>query len=398
MFSIVYTLEPRRFERKITPVGDLAVARRGSILLFACRSNRYISPRDATPTGAKEAIVPTYEIDGPDAYRFLKKNPAARWYQEGADRGDPNGVLAFQRMERPFFEPRIVPGFSVRRKDRIFAIGSCFARGIEKVLMHKGFTMESAATEFDAFELRAKGATPLGFTNKYTTWSILNELRWALDPDAHFPDEAFVQISDTEWVDPHTNPTLQFVDLERTRERRRIISDVTARIAHCQVAVITLGLIETWLDRKTGLYMNMAPIPAMVEREPGRWAFHVLDYDQNRHNLEAIHQLLTAHGDRGLKIVVTVSPVPLMATFTDRDVVVANTYSKSLLRTAAEEWAAAHENVHYFPSYEIALNSDRGRVWTEDGRHVEGKATQHIMRLFTGAYVKKGLKALFGRK
>ncbi len=342
--------------------------------------------------------MPTYEIDGPDAYRLLKKNPMARWYKEGADPTDSAGDLAVQRMKQPFFKPRIVPGFSIRRKDRIFAIGSCFARGIEKVLMHQGFAMESAATEFDAFELRAKGATPLGFTNKYTTFSILNELRWALDPAISFPEEAFVQIGDNQWADPHTNPTLEFVDLERTRERRRIITDVTARIAHCEVAIITLGLIETWLDKKTGLYANMAPIPAMMEREPERWAFHVLDYDQNRRNLEAIHGLLTAFGDPELNIVVTVSPVPLMATFSDRDVVVANTYSKSLLRTAAEEWAAGHENVHYFPSYEIALNSDRRRVWTDDGRHVEGGATRFIMELFAGAYVKKGIKALFGRK
>lgn len=342
--------------------------------------------------------MPTYEIEGTDAYRLLKQNPAARWYQEGADPGDLAGSLAFQRMKQPLFEPRIVPGFSIRKKDRVFAIGSCFARGIEKVLMHQGFAMESAATEFNAFELRAKGATPLGFTNKYTTWSILNELRWAVDPGSQYPDDAFVQIGDTEWVDPHTNPTLQFVDLERTRERRRIITEVTSRIARCQVVIITLGLIETWLDRKTGLYMNMAPIPAMMEREPDRFAFHVLDFAQNRENLDSIYALLAEHGARELNIVVTVSPVPLMATFSDRDVVVANTYSKSLLRTAAEEWASTHSNVHYFPSYEIALNSDRGCVWTEDGRHVQGKATQHIMQLFTGAYVKKGLKAFLRRK
>jgi len=333
--------------------------------------------------------VPTYEIDGPDAYRLLKKNPMSRWYKEGADPTDSAGDLAVQRMKQPFFKPRLTPGFSIRRKDRIFAIGSCFARGIEKVLMHQGFAMESAATEFDAFELRAKGATPLGFTNKYTTFSILNELRWALDPAESFPDEGFVQIGDNEWADPHTNPTLEFVDLERTRERRRIITDVTARIAHCEVAIITLGLIETWLDRKTGLYTNMAPIPAMMEREPERWAFHVLDFDQNRRNLEAIHELLTAHGAPGLNVVVTVSPVPLMATFSERDVVVANTYSKSVLRAAAEDWAAQFSNVHYFPSYEIVLNSRRDLAWTEDARHVPGPMVKHITDFFLETYLEE---------
>jgi hypothetical protein len=69
------------------------------------------------------------------------------------------------------------------------------------------------------------------------------------------------------------------------------------------------------------------------------------------------------------------------------DVVVANTYGKSLLRTVAEEWAAAHENVDYFPSYEIVQNSDRAAAWEPDLRHVTGAAVQHIMDLFVRKYI-----------
>jgi len=42
-----------------------------------------------------------------------------------------------------------------------------------------------------------------------------------------------------------------------------------------------------------------------------------------------------------------------MNTFSTMDIVVANTWAKSLLRAVAQEWAAAHSNVDYFPSYEI---------------------------------------------
>jgi hypothetical protein len=69
------------------------------------------------------------------------------------------------------------------------------------------------------------------------------------------------------------------------------------------------------------------------------------------------------------------------------DVVVANTYGKSLLRTVAQEWAAAHENVDYFPSYEIVQNSNRAAVWEADLRHVTGAAVQHIMDLFLRSYL-----------
>jgi len=51
-----------------------------------------------------------------------------------------------------------------------------------------------------------------------------------------------------------------------------------------------------------------------------------------------------------------------------------------MLQTVAQEWAAAHENVHYFPSYEIVLNSEQATTLKEDLRHVQGKMANHIMR------------------
>jgi len=96
---------------------------------------------------------------------------------------------------------------------------------------------------------------------------------------------------------------------------------------------------------------------------------------------------LNRHGHVDLQVVVTTSPIPLLATFTDRDVVAANTYSKSVLRAVAEDLAAAHPNVHYFPSYEIVMNSDRGAAWADDGRHVQPEVVNHIMSLFQRHFV-----------
>jgi hypothetical protein len=76
-----------------------------------------------------------------------------------------------------------------------------------------------------------------------------------------------------------------------------------------------------------------------------------------------------------------------MNTFSTMDIVVANTWAKSLLRAVAQEWAAAHSNVDYFPSYEIVQNSDRTAAWDSDLRHVRGAGVQHIMELFLGNYL-----------
>jgi len=160
---------------------------------------------------------------------------------------------------------------------------------------------------------------------------------------------------------------------------------VTRRISQCRVVIITLGLVEVWRDNIANVFINRL-IPDMLRSYPDRYELHLTNFVENLSNLERIHGLLSQFGHEDVQIVVTVSPVPLQATFSGEDVVIANTYSKSLLRTVAQEWAAAHKNVHYFPSYEIVQNSDRSLTWEEDMRHVKGEVVRHIMRLFLHNY------------
>jgi hypothetical protein len=80
--------------------------------------------------------------------------------------------------------------------------------------------------------------------------------------------------------------------------------------------------------------------------------------------------LIREHCHPEMRFVVTVSPVPLGATFKDADVIVANSASKSVLRTVAEELFRRFDFVDYFPSYEIVLNSPRALAFQEDQLHV----------------------------
>ncbi|MGE5207954.1 MAG: GSCFA domain-containing protein [Alphaproteobacteria bacterium] len=280
--------------------------------------------------------------------------------------------------------PAITPGFKMQREDKVFAIGSCFARGVELALIDQKMDVLSRTAEFDSFPAM-NGELELGFTNKYNTFSIYNELRWALDPAAEFPRESLVDLGNGIFYDPHTNPALQLVGLEETIHRREIMQMVTRRISQCRVVIITLGLVEVWRDTVADVFINQL-IPSMHSSYPDRYELHVTNFVENLSNLERIHGLLNQFGHQDVQIVVTVSPVPLQATFSGDDVVVANSYSKCLLRAVAQEWAAAHKNVHYFPSYEIVQNSDRNLTWEEDMRHVKGKVVRHIMNLFLRNY------------
>lgn len=314
-------------------------------------------------------------------------NPAAIWYKDGADPDDLAGKYAFQRLRQTWFTPHVVPRFKLRRNDRFYAIGSCFARGLEHCLEMHGIPVESAAREFAKLQPAKKGVSGLGFTNKYNTYSILNELLWALDPEAAFPLESIVRLTKTAWYDPHTNPTLSFAGLEETLERRAVMQAVTKRIKSCRAVVVTLGLAEVWRDAQADVYVNCTPIPSLFKTEPNRYEFHLTTFAQNWANLEAIYALLSRYGHPDFHVVVTVSPVPLMNTFSTMDIVVANTWAKSLLRAVAQEWAAVHSNVDYFPSYEIVQSSDRSATWERDLRHVRGTGVQHIMELFLRKYL-----------
>ncbi len=329
-------------------------------------------------------------LSAADAVKNYATNQVRTWHKDNVDPDDLNGKYAFQRLRQTWFTPQVVPKFKLRRDDKFFAIGSCFARGLEHCLQKNGIAVESAAPEFSKLQPANRETSGLGFTNKYNTYSILNELRWALDPEAEFPRDSIVPLTKTTWFDPHTNPTLAFVDLEETLQRRTLMQTVTKRITDCRGVIVTLGLAEVWRDTKANVFVNRTPIPSLFKSDPDRYEFQLSSFADNWANLEATYELLTRYGHPDFHIVVTVSPVPLMNTFSTMDIVVANAWAKSLLRAVAQEWAMAHANVDYFPSYEIVQNSDRAAVWEKDLRHVTGPAVQHIMQLFLRKYIERG--------
>jgi hypothetical protein len=353
----------------------------------------------ANPPSSRATLSKSpYVATAAEAMENYKANRTATWYEDDAGPHDPAGRYAFQRLQESWFTPQVDPKFKLRRDDNFYAIGSCFARGLEHFLAKQNIAVESAAPEFGKLQPAKTRVSALGFTNKYNTYSTLNELRWALDPNAAFPLESIVQLTKTTWYDPHTNPTLNFVGLNETLERRALMQAITKRITNCRAVIVTLGLAEVWRDVQADVFVNCTPLsiaytlkpgaaPHLFRSEPNRYEFHLTGFAENWANLEATYALLCRYGHPDFHVIVTVSPVPLMNTFSNMDIVVANTWAKSLLRALAQEWATAHANVDYFPSYEIVQNSNRAVVWEQDLRHVTGAGVQHVMELFLQKYL-----------
>ena len=67
----------------------------------------------------------------------------------------------------------------------------------------------------------------------------------------------------------------------------------------------------------------------------------------------------------------TVSPVPIAATFEDRHVLTASTLTKAALRVAADAVERQFAHVVYFPAYEIATSpATGGHYYEDDLRHL----------------------------
>ena len=173
-----------------------------------------------TPGERRHSNKSPYIATTSEALKNYQANEARTWYKDSVDPNDPAGKYAFQRLRKTWFTPELDPKFKLHRQDKFYAIGSCFARGLENALARRKITVESAAPEFAKLQPANKEVSGLGFINKYNTYSILNELCWALAPDAEFPRESIVQLTKTTWDDPHTTPTLEFADLQETLEPR----------------------------------------------------------------------------------------------------------------------------------------------------------------------------------
>ena len=318
------------------------------------------------------------QIDGEVAWRNLLASKASRWTAAATD--PAYGESAHGRLAAGIALPRVAPKFPLREDDVFFCIGSCFARNIEEHLIYRGIAVESKSI---AFEKRT--GRPNAYVNKFTTGSILNELRWSLAGEP-FPASSLVE-TDEGWRDLQLAPSAVPLPLDDARARRVMVTEYFRRIRSATVVVITLGLIEAWYDAQARVMLNAAPSLAQTRRSPGRFRLHVTDYAENLAALRAVYDLLAAHAAPGVRIVVTVSPVPMRESFTGQDVLVANTYSKSVLRVAADDSARDRANVQYYPSYEAVTVSNRALTYSgADDLHVLDAAVDTITGDFLRTY------------
>lgn len=321
-------------------------------------------------------------ISGEDAWASFRTNKAFRWGQHS-----PKDAPAPSRTGKLVMLPRVSPKFRFDAKETIFTIGSCFARHVESVLETYGYRFRTRNPE--NFVSPEECTSANGFFNKYTTASMLNEIRWAVSGEP-FPEAGFTE-ADGRWSDGQL--PANFASLARAKEIRARVSSIMADVRSADYLILTLGLVECWHDAETNLYLNGAPTAGTIKKYPHRFNVHVLDYRANMAALEELHDRVTAVNP-GIRLIVTVSPVPLGATFTGEDIVAANSYSKSTLRAVAGDFTAARSTADYFPSYEAVTESSPPATWMDDMIHVRIELVRCVIAHFVKHYGSPEIAAL----
>lgn len=283
--------------------------------------------------------------------------------------------------------------FRITPADAVVTAGSCFAQHIGPMLRAIGFNYlvtEEAHPLVDAGLARRfnYGVFSARYGNIYTARQLLQLIRRAY---GEFQPAEDVWAENGAWIDPF-RPQIQPGGFLSAREfeldRERHFAALRQAFERLDVMVFTLGLTEAWAARADGAVFTVCPGTAGGVFAPARHEFLNFSVAEVVDDMTAFLAALRRRNP-GAKMILTVSPVPLVATARpEAHVLAATTYSKSVLRVAAEMLARQLPGVMYFPSYEIIMSRayDAGTYFGPDRREVLGPGVAHVLRVFAETF------------
>lgn len=187
------------------------------------------------------------------------------------------------------------------------------------------------------------------------------------------------------WYDPY-RPTIEpngFGSADEVRVLREAhLQAVREMLRTTDVFVFTLGVTETWRSTIDGAVYQTCPGTVGGTFDAARHRFHNCTVADVRTDISEFvrmaHQLNPA-----MTFILTVSPVPLTATATERHVLAATIHSKSVLRAACGELEAGFDCIDYFPSYELIVAPPvRARFYDDNLRTITAEGVEFVMSHF----------------
>ncbi len=291
--------------------------------------------------------------------------------------------IAFHEMD-----PMVTAPFSVSATDRVATIGSCFAQHLSRFLVRSGlhyFVTEEGASDLSSEERERRnyGTFSARFGNVYTVRQARQLFeraygQWDASVEEIWSREGVLVDALRPMVEPGGFPDEEALLLDREHH----LGAVRRLFEESDVLVFTLGLTEGWRNRESGLVLPVVPGASGGDFSHERYEFVNFRVHEVIEDLIAFIELVRSVNP-DLRFILTVSPVPLIATYSDEHVLSATTYSKSVLRVAASEAVAHLPMVAYLPSYELITNAaTAGRYYADDLRSVTDEGVAHAMRVF----------------
>lgn len=293
--------------------------------------------------------------------------------------------------------------FEISKSDRIVTAGSCFAQHIAKRLAASGFSYmdyEPAPHNFPK-ELHGKfnyGVYSARYCNIYTVRQLLQLFervyglrtpvadRWESDAGIHDPFRPAVEPA----------PFATAEDFELSRKTH--FAAVKRVFEEADLFIFTLGLTEAWEDVRDGTVYPVCPGTAAGTFDPELHRFHNFTYPEILADFRRFESLLR-DVNPDVRFLLTVSPVPLVATASGQHVLPATIYSKSVLRAVAGQLSQESDVIDYFPSYEIVSAFPSGTSHFEaDLRSVKSTGVDYVMSHFFAEHMHGGVQPVVGER
>ncbi len=269
----------------------------------------------------------------------------ARYPSHEAFNGDLR-ILYLSQIANAFGELRI------RKTDKIFTLGSCFAHRIADVLRERGM---------DTNHLEVSETVNTTFANR----SLFEFLMGAQDCAEFWREE-----------------------LDR---RKQEPATILGRLKEAAAVIYTLGVCPAFFDRTTGAFVPHSVSTLKTRDFAQSNIYRMTTVEENVSNMGAILDMLSRLAPAA-KVVITLSPVPLSATFESDSAVVSDCISKSTLRVAAAEICALR-NVLYWPSFEMIkwVSPHRAPFFGGDDGN-SAHISDEIVRAVVDAFITKCLE------
>jgi hypothetical protein len=282
------------------------------------------------------------------------------------------------------------PRFNISKAGPIVTLGSCFAQHISRALIAEGFCWSNA--EPAPLKLSTDAIAKFNYevfsarTGNIYTVAMLRQWVAAAVNEIPFPDEIW---SNGDRIYDPFRPTIEPLGFASSDEmialRQQTIEALRSAFSSCEVFIFTLGLTEGWINASEGHIYAMCPGTGAGVFSPENHLFKNYNFFEIHADLSAVLNLLRSINPE-MKILLTVSPVPLTATASGQHVLSATISAKSILRAVASAIVSEYEFVDYFPSYEIISGFPFGsRFYEPNMRSVSSDGVNFVMKNFFAA-------------